>query len=193
MPRTKAFNEQEVLEKAMQLFWKQGYNGTSIQELIDHLGINRASLYNTYGDKEQLFEKTFYRYRKDAAQGLRDRLAVYEDVAAGIRAVFATAIGDAATDPDRKGCFVVNVTTELLPGPESLRELLAQHNQGMEDAFADYLQQGQAAGQVPDSVDIRSVAVLIYNLFNGIRVTTKVKVNQPELLNAVEQVLRLLG
>jgi TetR/AcrR family transcriptional repressor of nem operon len=54
MPRVKLFDENEVLNKAMNLFWKQGYSATSIQDLVSHLGINRASLYDTYGDKEKL-------------------------------------------------------------------------------------------------------------------------------------------
>jgi len=56
MPRVKLFDEKEVLTKAMNLFWKQGYAATSIRDLVNHLGINRASLYGTFGDKEQLFK-----------------------------------------------------------------------------------------------------------------------------------------
>ena len=55
MPRPKEFDPQEVLDKAVDLFWRQGYEFTSIQDLVDHLGINRASLYETFGDKHQLF------------------------------------------------------------------------------------------------------------------------------------------
>lgn len=53
MPRVKKFDEKEVLEKAMELFWIQGYHATSIQDLVDHLGINRASLYDTYGERNR--------------------------------------------------------------------------------------------------------------------------------------------
>ena len=59
MPRTKQFNEEEILKKAMELFWEKGFHATSIQDLVAHLGINRASLYDTFGGKEELFKKAF--------------------------------------------------------------------------------------------------------------------------------------
>ena len=71
MPRVKLFDENEVLTKAMNLFWKQGYAATSVQDLVTHLGINRASLYDTFGDKEQLFKKSFELYRKTNIEGLK--------------------------------------------------------------------------------------------------------------------------
>jgi TetR/AcrR family transcriptional repressor of nem operon len=70
MPRVKLFDENEVLNKAMNLFWKQGYSATSIQDLVSHLGINRASLYDTYGDKEKLFFRAFEFYRKTNTEGI---------------------------------------------------------------------------------------------------------------------------
>ena len=57
MPRTKNFDPAEVLEKAKNLFWEKGYYATSMQDLVDTLGINRASMYDTYGGKDQLFAK----------------------------------------------------------------------------------------------------------------------------------------
>ena len=58
MPRVKLFDEKDVLNKATDLFWKQGFAATSVQDLVSHLGINRASLYDTFGDKEKLFKKS---------------------------------------------------------------------------------------------------------------------------------------
>ena len=71
MPRVKLFDQNEVLTKAMNLFWKQGYAATSVQDLVQHLGINRASLYDTFGDKDQLFKKSFELYRKQNKDGLK--------------------------------------------------------------------------------------------------------------------------
>ena len=65
MARTKDFDEDEVLTKAMNLFWLNGYNGTSMQDLVDGLGISRSSLYDTFGDKRSLFLKTLENYKKN--------------------------------------------------------------------------------------------------------------------------------
>src|SRR5210317_807979 len=111
MPRVKLFDEQEVLTKAMNLFWKQGYAATSVQDLVSHLGINRASLYDTFGDKEQLFRKSFELYRRINIEGLKQFLESYEDIREGFSKLFENAIQESITDKDRKGCFVVNTTT----------------------------------------------------------------------------------
>ncbi|WP_431211456.1 TetR/AcrR family transcriptional regulator [Puia sp. P3] len=63
MPRTKSFNQEDMLDKAKDLFWRKGYNGTPPQDIIDETGLSRSSLYDTYGDKHSLFIKTLQRYR----------------------------------------------------------------------------------------------------------------------------------
>ena len=119
MPRVKQFDEQQVLEKAMELFWKLGYNGTSIQDLVSNLGINRASLYDTYGGKDALFEKTFEHYLQKNAQMARSILAAKPSVKEGFRHLFQIIIEQLINDPEKKGCFVVNTTTELVPNDEN--------------------------------------------------------------------------
>ncbi|MEL7252341.1 MAG: helix-turn-helix domain-containing protein [Bacteroidota bacterium] len=121
MPRTKQFDEQVVLERAVELFWKQGYHSTSMQNLVDHLGINRASMYTTFGDKKQLFLRAIQHYRKVNAQGMASLLKDEPDVRIGLRRILELAVTEATADADRKGCFVVNTTTELIPNdPEVL-------------------------------------------------------------------------
>ncbi|MEL6975424.1 MAG: helix-turn-helix domain-containing protein, partial [Bacteroidota bacterium] len=71
MPRTKQFDEKEVLKKAMELFWEKGFHATSIQDLVSHLGINRASLYDTFGGKDELFNTAFESYRHQAGDFLK--------------------------------------------------------------------------------------------------------------------------
>ena len=58
MARTKEFNEDQALDKAIEIFWHKGYNGTSAQDLVNHLGLSRSSLYDTFGDKQKLFVKS---------------------------------------------------------------------------------------------------------------------------------------
>ena len=75
MPRTKQFCEIETLEKAVELFWNKGFHATSMQDLVSHLGINRASLYATYGDKSDLFKKALCAYTKSNGDMLKNMLA----------------------------------------------------------------------------------------------------------------------
>src|ERR1700761_2998088 len=72
MARTKDFDENEVLTKAIELFWYKGYNGTSMQDLVDTLGISRSSLYDTYTDKHTLFVKALESYQNSGAARIQE-------------------------------------------------------------------------------------------------------------------------
>ncbi|WNJ20328.1 TetR/AcrR family transcriptional regulator [Pontibacter sp. G13] len=192
MPRTKAFDEQEVLTKAMELFWKQGYHATSMQDLVDHLGINRASIYSTFGDKHALFQRAFDYYRNVNGIAMQDCLHQHPTVKEGIRALFSKAIDQSISDPDRKGCFVINASSELVPGDEELRSLIAQNHAQFKGMFQSYLELGESKGEFPAGKDLVTIAGLIFSLYNGIQVVAKVHANRDQLLLQVDSILSLL-
>lgn len=192
MPRVKLFDEKEVLAKAMNLFWKQGYSATSVQDLVSHLGINRASLYDTFGDKEQLFKKSFELYRKTNLEGLRQFFQNHPNVKEGFSKLFENAIQEAVLDKDRKGCFVVNTTTELIPNDHDLLSVLEGNRQDFEMLFYEYLKQGKDSGQLKTNQDLKSLAALFYTLYNGIRVVSKVNPEKKKLSDTINVALSLL-
>lgn len=193
MPRVKLFDEKEVLEKAMNLFWKKGYHATSVQDLVSCLGINRASLYDTFSDKEQLFKKSFELYRKSNIATLVSFFESRPNVKAGFSELFENAINEAMKDKDRKGCFAVNVTTELIPNDENLLAILAQNKQDFETIFYEYLKKGKENGQLTTTQDLQSIAALFYTLYNGIRVVSKICIDKKKHSNAIQVALSLLG
>lgn len=192
MPRVKRFDEQEILEKAMHLFWKRGYASTSIQDLVDHLGINRASIYDTYGDKERLFFLAFQHYRKTNTEFLASFLKKEENVKQGFQHLFEMAIQAAATDIDKKGCFVVNTTTELIPGDHMACSVLETNKHTLEGLFHNYLKQGESRGQFKQGKDLKGIAKLLFLLYNGLQVVSKIKPNKKELMGSLNLALDLL-
>ena len=192
MPRVKKFDEKEVLEKAMELFWIQGYHATSIQDLVDHLGINRASLYDTYGGKESLFQKAFRRYREQNTAQLRQFFNDQPEVRKGLKALFSSAIAEGVKDPDRKGCFVVNTVTELVPGDPELLQILRENKRIFEQLFFEYLKKGEDSGQIPKGKDLRAIASLLFTLYNGLKVVSKVSAGQDQHLASIDSLLKLL-
>jgi len=192
MPRVKLFDENEVLTKAMNLFWKKGYAATSVQDLINHLGINRASLYDTFGDKEQLFKKSFELYRKNNIEGLKQFFDSQKNVRKGFERLFENAIEEAVNDQDRKGCFVVNTTTELVPNDDSIAVILENNKSDFENMFFEYLQKGKEAGQIKTDKDLKSIAALFYTLYNGLRVVSKVQPNAKNLTDTINIALSVL-
>jgi len=192
MPRVKLFDENEVLNKAMNLFWKQGYSATSVQDLVNHLGINRASLYDTFGDKEKLFEKAFEHYRKTGFEGFVQFFQNHPNVKDGFSKLFRIAIDEAINDKDKKGCFVVNTTTELVPGDIKILNILKENRNKFIDVFYKFLLKGEKSGEIPKGKKLKSIASLFYTFYNGLKVVSKVQPSSKELLSSADTILTLL-
>lgn len=192
MPRVKLFDEKEVLTKAMNLFWKQGYSATSIQDLVKHLGINRASLYDTYGGKEQLFYSAFQQYRHINTENAAKFLETQKDTKTGLKKLFAQAIEESLTDEENKGCFVVNTTTELIPGDSKMLGILEENKETFKSLFYNYLKKGESEGLIKKGKDLMAIATLLFTLYNGLKVVSKVKSTKSELTKSVNLVLTLL-
>ena len=192
MPRVKLFDKNEVLSKATELFWKKGYHATSIQDLVSFLGINRASLYDTYGGKKELFYKAFHLYRTNNSNGITAYFETQNDVKKGFRDLFEMGINETITDIDHKGCFVVNTTTELIPGEEEMLKIIQDNKKVFEGIFYAFLLKGQQNGEIPKSKNIKNISSLFYTFYNGLKVVAKVETNPKELMNSVDEILLLL-
>lgn len=192
MPRIKLFDENEVLTKAMNLFWKKGYAATSIQDLVSHLGINRASIYATYGDKEQLFKKSFQYYTKKNIEALTNFLESRPNIKEGFKELFDNSIAESIKDKDKKGCFVVNTTTELIPNNNSFTVAIENNKHLFEQIFYQYLKKGKENGQLTTTQDLKALAALLFILYNGLKVVSKIQSNEYELKKAVEVALLLI-
>lgn len=192
MPRSKQFDEEEVLNKAMELFWEKGFHATSIQDLVDYLGINRASIYDTYGGKNALFDKAFQNYLEMGSESVRTIFEAEPDVKKGYAKLFDRAIEEAKTDTCKKGCFVVNTITELVPGDEILHKKLQQHTAHTQHIFAEYIRKGIAAGTIKTSKNPETIAFTLFTLFSGLRVMAKVEQNPKKLQEMVEIGLSVL-
>ncbi|MGB6037769.1 MAG: TetR/AcrR family transcriptional regulator [Cryomorphaceae bacterium] len=192
MARVKTFDQEKTLEKAMELFWEKGYFATSMQDLVDHLKINRASLYATYGDKKELFSKAFQLYRTGNIAGVKSFLDSQDDARQGIKALFNMAIEDDDQDPKRKGCFVVNTATELIPGDDFIVAVLNENKEVFEEIFYNYLKKNEEKGQFEKGKDLRAIASLLFVTYNGLKVVSKFDQDRKRYSNMVSTVLTLL-
>ncbi len=192
MARPKAFDEEVVLEKAMELFWKKGYFDTSIKDLIDYLGISNASIYNTFGGKQELFHRALEHYQTINLKGMRGFLATQDNIRQGLTEVFAKIIYDDVKDEDCKGCFVVNSTTQLAPTDPVVLKAISNHKLGVEQAFREFLQKGVDTGQISEAKDIGQFAGLLYSLMTGFRVLGMANPDPDSFMAYVQSVLSLL-
>ncbi len=184
MPWEKQFDADEALSKAMQTFWARGYETTSVQDLVDSMGINRGSLYATFGDKRALFLAALDRYDAVYRADWVASLARSNGPRAAIRGAFAGAIAAVLEDGSRDGCLLVNTALELAPHDTQISELVAGALAEMEGFFRDSIEEGQATGEIPDHVDPVETARALLGLFIGLRVLARSR-PEPALLRSI--------
>src|ERR1043166_3222598 len=113
MARQKEFDRDEVLHRAMEVFWTRGYEGASLQDLVKHMGINRQSIYDTFGDKHSLFLQALDRYREIQSRKVFEMLDRPGSVKRNVRLLFQQAVDKTLSEEVGRGCFVGNAMSEL--------------------------------------------------------------------------------
>lgn len=173
MARTKEFNEDQALDKAIEIFWHKGYNGTSAQDLVNHLGLSRSSLYDTFGDKQKLFVKSLKRYQKQNLDSLIELFENAENIKTALTEIFKQAVVESLQDRITKGCFMVNSAVELAMHDPEIAKIVHDNQKVVEDIFCNAVKKGQELGQISDKQEARSLARFIFNNYSGIRVLAR--------------------
>ena len=182
MPRTKTFNREEILEKAMGLFWEKGFHGTSMQNLVDHLGINRASIYDTYGDKYQLYLETLSHYRSRQNHMLNEILADQEDVLQFLEDFLVQQLDDGSCDV--KGCYFVNTSIDMAPHDEKVNKMVIGNMLNFEQKFEVFFEMAQKNGSIGSTESPKTLARYLYNNSMGLRVLART-INDPEIIREI--------
>ncbi|SDE75321.1 transcriptional regulator, TetR family [Mucilaginibacter pineti] len=173
MARPKDFDEDDVLNKAICIFWHKGYNGTSMQDLVDGLGISRSSLYDTYGDKHTLYVKALETYQKAAGNQVCNIINNAASAKEAIKQLLELTIKDLLSDEQRKGCFSVNAGIEVAPHDAEVNSMICRGEQQVEDAFFHAIKKGQESGEITNKQDARALARFIFNAVKGMQVSAK--------------------
>ncbi|MEM9918528.1 MAG: TetR/AcrR family transcriptional regulator [Bacteroidota bacterium] len=193
MPRSKNFDRQEVLQKAVELFWQKGFHATSMQDLVDHLEINRGSMYNTFGGKEQLFQEALALYKKQTGQDSKDILSSGDgSERAFLTRFFDQEIKGILEDKSDRGCFFVNTTTELSNQSASIHGLMYDNMNEAIAFFAKVIQRGQAKGEISCRATPEVLARHLFTFQNGLKVVSKLEKDPSKLREIVQMQLDLL-
>jgi len=191
MVRTKQFDQYAALDEAMELFWERGYHATSIQDLVDRLGVNRQSLYDTFGGKDELYLAALERYRTLASQPMHKALEREGPVREVLQRFFSDFL-DNFLGGNWKGCFMVNATAELAGQDEGVSRVCAANNRQVEAAFAGLIARGQQSGEIDASRPALPLARFLVNTLNGLAVTAKATRDRKVLDQIVEVALAAL-
>ncbi|MFD6754112.1 TetR/AcrR family transcriptional regulator [Micromonospora gifhornensis] len=190
--RPRAFDEEAVLDRATEVFWQHGYEGASLSALTSAMGINRPSLYATFGSKEQLFQRAFARYHETqvtAARAALDKPSAYDAIEAFLR---ASADGLTAADHPA-GCLSIQGGLACSPENAGISEILAAGRAATEAALAERLTRAVDEGDLSDDTDVRALARFVMALSEGHAVHAAAGASREDLQASVDIALRAVG
>ncbi|WP_067798606.1 TetR/AcrR family transcriptional regulator [Actinomadura formosensis] len=193
MARTKEFDPDAVLQRALELFWERGYEATSMADLVERLGIARASIYATFGGKHDLYLKALERYLRTADPSLAETLSRPGPVLPAVRALIERYAEESAGDRRRRGCLVVNTAVELAARDAEAARLVESSWSFLEASLTSALMRARAQGELPPEKDPRALARFLLVLLQGMRVLGRAPAGEERLRDAAREALSLLA
>jgi TetR/AcrR family transcriptional regulator, transcriptional repressor for nem operon len=190
MGRVREFVIEEAVDQACELFWANGFEGTSLSDLTDGLHIQRASLYSAFGSKAELFEKALVHYQKNSLEQLKSLLASGTDAVDSLRQLLVCAVPEA--DKPRRGCFCVNVAVELGPHDPEIARLLERHFEQVRAIIAQRVAAGQAQGLIVLDLSPLEAGAYVLTCLNGLHVAAKTATDASVIRRTAERMLRAL-
>jgi len=192
MARQKEFNRDEVLHKAMEVFWTRGYEGASIEDLVKHMGINRQSIYDTFGDKHSLFLEALDRYREIQSQKVFEVLERPGSMKRNLRQLFEEAVARSLSPEGRRGCFVGNSMSELAGRCKETATRTCNSVASAEKMFQKALERGKEQGELRRVSDTRAVARFLYSNLQELLLMAKATRDRKLLNDVVKVTLSVL-
>jgi TetR/AcrR family transcriptional repressor of nem operon len=190
--RTKEFEPEEALDRALELFWARGYAATSMADLVAHLGIARASLYATFGGKRDLFLAVLRRYRQARDRAIVEELSAPGPALPAIRALIER-YAEESTGPDHRGCLIVNTAVELAARDSGAARAVEASWTTLETALQAALTRARAQHEIPAGADPQALARFLVVLFQGMRAMGRAPTDPARVRAAASQALALLA
>ncbi|SEI92740.1 transcriptional regulator, TetR family [Myroides marinus] len=166
MARNKEFDTTQALEKARDLFWEKGYQATSMQDLVSQMQINRGSLYDTYGDKHQLFLESLQNYANETFEEYKAIAKREKSPLKAIEKIVKKAI-DRSFDQN-KVCMIVKSSFEMAPLDEQVKNRLIQLNNILVSIIQELIVKAQDVGEVSKEKNAQYTAQFIVGSFAGL-------------------------
>lgn len=190
--RPKIFDEHEVIDKAADLFWRQGYEATSTEDLLTEMGIGKGSFYLAFkGGKKELFEKALTQNSERAITRFKKEIAEATDPIEYIRQFFR-GITLSPKKIHQRGCIMGNTVAELSHTDALLMKKAAHHLQELEGLFHQALLRGKELGKLHTKQDPALLARLLLNNWNGLGITRRIYPDNETLGELIEMQLKIL-
>lgn len=192
MPRQKEFDPDQALGDAMELFWEQGYEATSVQELVDRMGINRFSMYDTFGSKHELFVRAINRYREVIGSTVLTELEDSDQGIESIRAYFSRIVDHLTSPKGKRACLVVNSLAEKAAHDGEIEECVMGDITRLEKSLKKAVERAQKLGEIGRERDPKELAEYLVTNVIGLNVLGKAKPGRDRLERNVETIIGAL-
>lgn len=192
MGRPREFDREAVLDRALELFWDRGYEGTSMSDLVETLGVGRQSLYDTFGDKQALYLLALERYRTERSI-TPWHLLEEKALRVGLRALLVAIVDCLVESPQGRTCMMVNAAAERAPHDPEVKRLFCATTQLWETRLEERLRRAQQEGELGRHHDVRALARFLANTIFGLQVTGKSVTDRAHLMQIVDVTMSILG
>ncbi len=190
--RPRNFDPDIALDRALQVFWRDGFQGASLSTLTEAMGINKPSLYATFGDKESLYLSALKRYRECESAHHGQVLDTEPDARRAVEAFLHSCVRS-LTDPAKPGgCFVLNGTADCgqVDTPAAIQVALRQALRVSETMIKERLKRASEDGQLPANTDVSALAAYFFTVLSGLGVQAKSGASRVKLFSVVGAVMR---
>lgn len=187
MARIKTFDEDEIVEKAMRLFWEKGYETTSLIDLTEFLGIGKGSFYATFKSKEELFVRCIQKYTDLNFPFLDSALENNLDFKVGLKILLESYVDGLLNDETRKGCFMANSCSLIPITNNRVGQQIEQHYKRISEYFENYFKKNGV-----NESRAKSVANIIITFLIGASQQSKINRNKSDYLSSIDNILCLL-
>lgn len=193
MARSKEFDPGVALDQALELFWERGYEATSMADLVAHLGVAKASIYATFGGKQEFFAKALRRYLDLTDPKIMADLSQPGPVIPAVKALIGRYADEAAGEDRHLGCMVVNSAVELAARDAGVARLVETSWAHLETTLTSALLRARAQGELASGADPRALARFLLVFLQGVRVLGRAPDAAVRLRDAARVAVSLLG
>ena len=187
--RPQEFDSNKVILAAMDTFWSNGFDGTSMQQLLKSTGLSKSSLYQSFGGKQELFIKCLEEYTLAMKDKLLTQLSLSKSGVSFIKEVLLSAAEEAKGTSIPKGCLIMNTATEFAQSNAAVSRTV---NKGI-DAFRVALKKARTANEIDADADLEQLSSYIVSSMSGIKSMVKGGADEKAVRSIVEVVMRSIG
>jgi TetR/AcrR family transcriptional regulator, transcriptional repressor for nem operon len=191
MPRPREFDTDLALDRAMRVFWSQGYESTSLDELCDAMALSRSSFYAAFGDKRALLLRALERYMEGGEERIGKALA-RQPLRKALAALLDEFIDAIVAGPGRRGCFLGNCAAELARDDRAATAIVREGLRRNEARFRAALAAARERGELRPDADVTAIARFLTTSIQGLRLMGKVNRDRATLQDVARIMLRCL-